>query len=89
MALEILAGRADVALGIKAVAELFHLDFIPLRWERYDLLIAKNRFFEEGVQLFLNLLHEDGVQKLAGELSGYDLNECGKMIFQHNSSSST
>ena len=83
VALEVLAGRADVALGIRAVAELFHLDFIPLRWERYDLLISKNRFFEEGVQLFLNLLHENSVKKLAQELSGYDLAECGKMIFRH------
>ena len=89
VALEIFAGRADAALGIRAVAGLFGLDFIPLRWERYDLLIAKNRFFEEGVQLFLNLLHEDGMKKIAGELSGYDLSECGKMIFQHNPSSPT
>lgn len=89
VALEILAGRADAALGIKAVAGLFELDFIPLRWERYDLLIAKNRFFEKGVQLFLNLLHEDGIKKLAGELSGYDVSECGKMIFQHSASSPT
>ena len=88
-ALEVLAGRADMALGIRAVAGLLGLDFIPLRWERYDLLIAKNRFFEEGVQLFLNILHEEDIKKLAGELSGYDLSECGKMIFQHSTSSPT
>jgi molybdate-binding protein len=85
VALEVLAGRADAALGIRAVADLFHLDFVPVRWERYDLLISKNRFFEEGVQLFLNLLHESSVQELAQELSGYDLTECGKMIFRHQS----
>lgn len=85
VALEVLAGRADVALAIRSVADLFGLDFIPLRWERYDLLISKNRFFEEGVQLFLNLLHEDSVRELAQELSGYDLRVCGKMIFPHQS----
>jgi hypothetical protein len=47
------------------------------------LLISKNRFFEEGVQLFLNLLHENAVKKLAQELNGYDLSVCGKMVFQH------
>lgn len=83
VALEVLAGRADVALGIRVVADFFDLDFIPLRWERYDLLISKNRFFEEGVQIFLNLLHENSVRKLAQELSGYDLTECGKMLFRH------
>jgi len=83
VAFEVFAKRADVALGIRAVAELFQLDFVPLRWERYDLLISKNRFFEEGVQLFLNILHENSVKKLAQALRGYDLRECGKMIFQH------
>ena len=85
VALEILAGRADVALAIRAVAESFQLDFIPLRWERYDLLISKNRFFEEGVQLFVNLLHEDAIKKLTRDLRGYDLSVCGKMIFQYHS----
>jgi excisionase family DNA binding protein len=81
VALEVLAGRADVAVAIKAVADLCDLDFIPLRWERYDLLIPKNRFFEEGVQLFLNLLREKALKDLAQELKGYDLTTCGKMIF--------
>lgn len=83
VALEVHAGRADAAPAIRAVADLFELDFVPLRWERYDLLISKNRFFEEGVQLFLNLLHESPVKKLAQEFQGYDLSICGKMIFQH------
>ncbi|MCK4336293.1 MAG: helix-turn-helix transcriptional regulator, partial [Candidatus Aminicenantes bacterium] len=56
--LEVLSGRADAAPGIRAVAGLLHLDFIPLRWERYDLLVSKDRFFEQGVQVFLGLLHE-------------------------------
>jgi molybdate-binding protein len=83
VAIEVLAGRADVAPGIRAVADIFGLDFLPVRWERYDLLISKNRFFEEGVQLFLNLLHNDAVKALAQELTGYDLNVCGKMVFAH------
>ncbi len=83
VALEVHTGRADAAPAIRAVADLFELDFLPLRWERYDLLISKNRFFEEGVQLFLNLLHENAVKKLAQELNGYDLSVCGKMVFQH------
>ena len=84
VALEIHTGRADAAPAIRAVADLFELDFLPLRWERYDLLISKNRFFEEGVQLFLNLLHENAVKKLAQELNGYDLSVCGKMVFQQH-----
>jgi len=43
--LEVLSGRADTGPGIRAVAGLLDLDFIPLRWERFDFLIQKDRFF--------------------------------------------
>jgi putative molybdopterin biosynthesis protein len=79
--LEVLAGRADAGPGIQAVAGLLDLDFIPLRWERFDFLILKERFFEKGVQLFLGLLHEVSFRELAQDLKGYDMNLCSKMIF--------
>jgi molybdate-binding protein len=67
------------------VAGLLGLDFIPLRWERYDLMIAKERFFDEGVQRFLGLLHENAFKKLTEGLQGYDLQFSGKMVFPGNS----
>lgn len=79
--LEVLAGRADAGPCIRAVAGLLDLDFIPLRWERFDFLILKDRFFEKGVQLFLGLLSEPSFRELAEALEGYDLQSCGKMVF--------
>jgi len=79
--LEVLSGRADAGPGIRAVAGLLNLDFIPLRWERFDLLIQKERFFEKGVQCFLGFLSEPPFRELAGDLSGYDMSLCGKMVF--------
>jgi molybdate-binding protein len=79
--LEILSGRADAGPGIRAVAGLLDLDFIPLRWERYDLMISKERFFDAGIQRFLGLLHEKEFRELAEKLQGYDLNLSGKMVF--------
>ena len=79
--LEILAGRADVGPGIRAVAGLLDLDFIPLRWERFDFMIAKDRFFDEGTQRFLGILHEASFRGLAEVLSGYDLSLAGKMVY--------
>ncbi|MBW1787686.1 MAG: helix-turn-helix transcriptional regulator [Deltaproteobacteria bacterium] len=79
--LEVLSGRAHAGPGIRAVAGLLGLDFLPLRWERYDLLVLRGRFFEEGVQLFMGLLHEPAFRKLADSLEGYDLSICGKMVF--------
>ena len=50
--LEILGGLADAGLGIRAVAGLLDIEFIPLRWERYDLMISKDRFFEDAFSCF-------------------------------------
>ena len=79
--LEILAGRADAGPGIRPVASLLGLDFLPIRWERFDLLISKDRFFEQGVQYFQALLHEDSFVDMARSLDGYDVSGRGVMQF--------
>lgn len=84
--LEVLSGRADTGPGIRAVADVLDIGFIPLRWERYDLMISKERFFDEGVQLFLGLLFEDAFRKLVNDNSGYDLELSGKMIYPMSNS---
>jgi putative molybdopterin biosynthesis protein len=82
--LEVLSQRVDAGPGIKAVAGLLNLDFFPLRWERFDLMIAKERFFEENIQRFLGLLHEKAFKDLVTKLTGYDLSLSGKMVFPLN-----
>ena len=83
--LEVLSGRADAGPGIRAVAGLLDIDFIPLRWERFDLMISKERFFDKGIQRFLGLLHENEFREIATLLEGYDVNLGGKMVFPTNS----
>ena len=82
--LEILAGRADAGLGIHAVAGLLDIDFVPLRWERYDLMIFKERFFDANVQNFLGLMHEEHFFQFAASLQGYDVQLAGRMLFPKN-----
>lgn len=79
--LEILAGRADGGPGVRAVAGMLNLDFIPWRWERFDFLISKERFFDRGVQLFLSFLQEEVFHGQVEDLKGYDLSSRGKMVF--------
>ena len=84
--LEILSGRVDAGPGILAVAGLLDIDFIPLRWERFDLMISKDRFFDEGVQRFLGILHEKKFHEVAVEIfKGYDISLSGKMVFPRES----
>ena len=79
--LEVLAGRADAGPSIRAVAGLLDLDFISLRWERFDLMIGKERFFDEAIQRFLGLLHEKEFREMVNRLEGYDADLGGKMVF--------
>lgn len=84
--LEIISGRADAGPGIRAVARMLDIDFIPLRWERFDLMISKDRFFDEGIQRFLGILHETEFQQTAArDLAGYDLSSSGQMVFPQES----
>ncbi len=79
--LAILAGQADAGPCIQPVAAALGLEFLPWRWERYDLLVLKERFFEPTVQSFLSLLHDKIFHQLARGFEGYDLSISGKMLF--------
>ena len=81
VATKVFSGRTDAALAIKPVACLLGLDFVSVRWEKYDLLISKARFFQQDVQLFLGLFQEPQFRETAQELDGYDLSLCGKTVF--------
>jgi len=82
--LAVLNGVADAAPAIKPVAALLGLDFLPLRWERFDLLINRERFFEPAVQRFINLLSDGSFRDIAEEFVGYDMSLSGKMIYPDN-----
>jgi putative molybdopterin biosynthesis protein len=82
--LAVLTGKADVGPAIQPVADQLGLDFVPWRWERYDLLIPKERFFDQAVQLFLGLLHDADFERQAAAAQGYDISISGKMVFPQN-----
>ena len=80
--IEVLSGRADAAPGIRPVASLLGLDFLSLRWERFDLLITRDVFFERNIQAFLSLLNDSEFHRTAASLDGYDTDLSGQMVFQ-------
>lgn len=80
----VLSGRADAGPGIRAVAGVLGLDFISFGWERFDLIVPKEPFFEQGVQLFLGLLLEEEFREKAAAFDGYDVSSSGRMVFPQN-----
>ncbi len=79
--LEILKGNAHAGPGIRPVANMLDLDFISFGWERFDFLISKDRFFDQGIQFFLSLLKGKVIQEAAQTYGGYDLSITGKMVY--------
>ena len=71
------AGDADAALGIEAMARRFHLPFLPLVEERFDLLVDRRAYFTDPVQALLAFARGDTLQRKAAAMGGYDLSETG------------
>jgi putative molybdopterin biosynthesis protein len=72
--------RADAGLGIYSAARAFHLDFIPLIKERYDLLIPEKYFHSKGIKMLLEIIKTNHFMEQAVGLGGYDLSQCGKIL---------
>ncbi|MEG9194519.1 MAG: molybdopterin biosynthesis protein [Candidatus Methanoglobus sp.] len=81
IAFAVATGRADVGVGIKSVAKLYDLDFIPLRAEEYDFLIPLERLNKPPVRAFLEILKSREFAERLGKLDGLKVYEkTGKMI---------
>jgi len=76
-------GKADVGIGIKTAAEQYNLNFIPLREEKYDFAIPKNKLEKSGVKLFLEVLRSCEFKNKLKKVPGLKVNdETGKIIFE-------
>ncbi len=75
------AGRADCGIAFRAVANGAGLDFVPIVWERFDLVVRQRDYFREPMQAFLRFLRSPLIQARARELGGYDLAESGQIRF--------
>ena len=71
------AGEAEAALGIEAMARQFHLPFLPLVRERFDLLIDRRAYFTDRVQMLIAFARGDALRRKADAMGGYDLSETG------------
>ena len=67
------AGEADAALGIEAMARRYHLPFVPLCDECFDLLIDRRAYFTEPVQKLITFARTDALRAKANAMGGYDV----------------
>ncbi|MGD0216289.1 MAG: molybdopterin biosynthesis protein [Desulfobaccales bacterium] len=82
VAVNVSSGTADAGLGILAAARALDLDFIPLRPERYDLVVPETTFVDTRFQVLLEVIRSAQFREAATALGGYDLKDCGRIIWQ-------
>ncbi|HED13759.1 MAG TPA: helix-turn-helix domain-containing protein [Gammaproteobacteria bacterium] len=72
--------QADAGLGIAAAARQYHLDFIPLIMERYDLAIQRHWFFEPELQQLWQFCKTTHFTEQAALLD-YDISQQGHVHY--------
>ncbi|MBT9151057.1 MAG: Molybdopterin molybdenumtransferase [candidate division WS2 bacterium] len=74
--------QAEVGLGIKAIANIYNLDFITLHKERYDLLMTEEFMNTKKGQLILKILQSSSFKEEIMTLGGYDTRKMGEVIWK-------
>lgn len=73
--------QTDVAAGVRPMANEFGLAFIPMSWEAFDIALPRAVWFRHLFQTLLKRLQSDEGQRLAQSLEGYDLENCGQLLW--------
>jgi molybdate-binding protein/DNA-binding XRE family transcriptional regulator len=74
-------GLADVGIGVEAAAHFFGLEFIPLREERYDLIMRADFLGTHPMaSKFLDAMVSQPFRREIEALGGYNLTEVGKTL---------
>jgi putative molybdopterin biosynthesis protein len=80
VAAAIVAGRGDAGLGIAAAARPFGLDFVPVTWEPYDLVVAPGALGSPLIKPLWSLLNSDQFQAAVTSMGGYSTKEMGRRL---------
>jgi len=75
------AGRADTGIATRGVANAAGLDFVPIVWEHFDLVMRQRDYFHAPLQALIRFLRAGDLAARAQELGGYDMSEAGTVRF--------
>lgn len=80
-ALAILDGRAEAAFGLRVLAAQYRLPFVPVRSERFDILVDRRAWFDPPMQKFVEFCRSKAFRERAALLDGYDIGAAGTIHF--------
>jgi excisionase family DNA binding protein len=73
------SGRADCGIATRSVATAMGLDFVPLTWEHFDLVIRQRDYFLPRAQSLFGFMRTKAFSDRAAELGGYDVSAAGRV----------
>ena len=75
------SGNADCGIATRAAARSAGLDFLPLVWESFDLLMRQRSYFRTNMQSLVRFLGETRFSQRAAEMGGYDTASSGRVRY--------
>ncbi|SDI30364.1 DNA binding domain-containing protein, excisionase family [Ferrimonas sediminum] len=81
MAGMIARGEAEFGMGCQGIAGEFGLAFVPLGKESFDLVMPQGVYFRYLLQQMFELMQTPDTLAFAQRLGGYDLSDCGRIIW--------
>lgn len=74
-------GRAEAGFGVRAAATTRGLGFVPLAWERFDLVARPRDAFRPPLRALMAVARTEAFRARAARLGGYDLSATGEVSF--------
>jgi putative molybdopterin biosynthesis protein len=81
LAAAIRAGEADCGIATRAAAKTAGLDFAPLLWENFDLLMHQRDYFKPALQALMSFISRPTLKQRAKDLTGYDTTPAGTIRY--------
>ncbi|MCX7308434.1 MAG: helix-turn-helix transcriptional regulator [Afipia sp.] len=81
LAASIRSGKADCGIATRSAAKSAGLDFVPLLWENFDLVMRQRSYFKAAMQSLIGFISHERLKQRAADLSGYDITPAGQIRF--------
>lgn len=74
------SGNADCCIAAGSAARRFGLDFIPIRAERFDLVLRRQDLKRKSVENLFDILNRSKFRRQLEMLAGYDVSRAGNVV---------
>lgn len=81
--LKVLQGEAEASFGIRHVAHMLSLDFVPQFNERFDLVIPVDQYYYGHVKSFLAFFEQPTLLHNIRDFTGYAITKIGSVIHKN------